>query len=396
MYRNTYVEINLDNMYNNVKSLVKSYSDYKYYIGVVKSNAYGHGSYCAKTMIKAGINYLAVSNLQEAKNIRMYNKDIPILCLEPINVKFIEEAIENNITITVSNLKYLNDLEKNVNNKNLKIHMKINTGMNRLGFKDYNEVLEAHNKINEIYNLEGIFSHFHTTGFKDKNYDNQIKEFKKLTQLIDLSKIKIVHLGKSASLINHKKIDFCTGIRLGIVLYGIDVSLKKPSTAIDKIKYKLKTKASEVSKVEYGCKANLKQSFSLYSEIIEIQHVNRYDYVGYGTIYKAPSDMLVAVLSIGYSDGIKFKDTNRKVYINGKYYETVSSVCAGMIFVKVDNTVKTGDLVEIFGEHINIKQVARNAGTNVYDTMISIHESIPRVYTENGKEVFIEKWEITK
>ena len=79
MYRKTFVEVNLDNISNNVKNIIKKYPDYKYYIGMVKSNAYGHGYYIVNTLIEAGINYLAVSSLDEAMKIREYNKDIPVL-----------------------------------------------------------------------------------------------------------------------------------------------------------------------------------------------------------------------------------------------------------------------------------------------------------------------------
>ena len=94
MYRKTYVEVDLDNIGNNVKNIIKKYNDYKYYIAMVKSNAYGHGMYIVNTLIENGINYLAVSSLEEAIMIRKYNKNIPVLCSEIIDLDSIDKFNE--------------------------------------------------------------------------------------------------------------------------------------------------------------------------------------------------------------------------------------------------------------------------------------------------------------
>ena len=94
MYRKTYIEINLDNLCHNINNIVSTFDNYKYYIGVIKGNAYGHGEYISKYIIENGLNYLAVSTLEEAINTRKYiDKDFPILCLQPINLDYIEEII---------------------------------------------------------------------------------------------------------------------------------------------------------------------------------------------------------------------------------------------------------------------------------------------------------------
>ena len=114
LYRKTYKEINLDNLSFNVHNILKKYNNYKYYIGMVKADAYGHGMYIVNTLIKAGINYLAVSSINEAMDIRKYNKEIPILCTEVIEYDLISLAEENNITITVTNLDYIKNIVKNI------------------------------------------------------------------------------------------------------------------------------------------------------------------------------------------------------------------------------------------------------------------------------------------
>ena len=94
MYRNTYAEINIDNLQHNVEEIIKKYPEYEYYIGVVKGNAYGHSDKICKYIVESGINYLAISSLEEGISLRKDVKKIPILCLEPIDIKYIEKCIE--------------------------------------------------------------------------------------------------------------------------------------------------------------------------------------------------------------------------------------------------------------------------------------------------------------
>ena len=126
MFRKTYVEVNIDNLKDNVKNIVNNYNKYNYFIGVVKGNCYGHGvTYVINELIESGINYLAVSSLEEALEARNVNKKIPILCLEPIAIEYLDICIKNKITITVHDYNYAKKLiEKNINKK-IKIHLKI-------------------------------------------------------------------------------------------------------------------------------------------------------------------------------------------------------------------------------------------------------------------------------
>ena len=124
MYRKTYVEVNIDNLKSNVQNIVNYYKDYQYYFGVVKGNCYGHGTtYVINELIESGINYLAVSSLEEALEARQINHKIPILCLEPIRLEYLEICIKNKITMTVHDYDYAKDLlSKNLDEK-IKIHL---------------------------------------------------------------------------------------------------------------------------------------------------------------------------------------------------------------------------------------------------------------------------------
>ena len=141
----TEVIIDLNKIKENTKNIVKKYHDYKYFIAVVKTNAYGLGYDIVPSLVEGGVNYLAVSYLEEALKIRKIDTKTPILCLQPILATEIEEAIKNNITITISSLDYLKKL--NINNK-IKVHIKIDSGMNRLGIKSNKELKEMIEIIN--------------------------------------------------------------------------------------------------------------------------------------------------------------------------------------------------------------------------------------------------------
>ena len=390
MYRKTYIEIDTDIIGNNAKNIIKKYNDYKYYIGVVKGNAYGHGGYISKILIENGINYLAVSSLEEAIDIRKYAKT-PILCLEPINLDYIDECIKNNITITISNYNYYKEL-LNRKRKGLKVHLKLNTGMNRLGFTKKEEVTEIYNNLIENKNikLEGIYTHIATSGITDKIYDNQISKFKELTKNIDLTKIEMIHLGKSSTLEYHPKIEFSNAIRIGVALYGIKqpfINYSGLKGFIRKIKHNHLIKKYNISETYKSSDLDIKSALTLKSEIIEIQHIKSGEIVGYGGKYKANENEKIAVIPVGYADGLDLRYSNSYVKINNKKYKIVGSINMGMITVKIDDYVKIGDEVLIIDK--NIKEIAKIINSTPYFVMTSLESSLPRVYTKNNEIIKI-------
>ena len=398
MYRKTYVEVNIDNLKNNVKNIITYYKDYKYYFGVVKGNCYGHGTtYIINELIESGVNYLAVSSLEEALEARQINKKIPILCLEPIRVEYADICIKNNITMVVHDYNYAKELIGKEINKKLKIHLKIDSGMNRLGFKNRKELNEIYKELKEKENIdiEGIFTHFATLGKNDKEWDNQLEKFKEITKDINLKEIPIVHLYKSAAFINHPKIDFCNGIRLGIAMYGYYSSpvvnkkgLKNKLRAIKRAIYKKKNKVSEtITKIPI----ELKPAFKMYTEIIQIKKIKKGEFVGYGAIYRAKKDEIIGIMPVGYDDGIFRKSRGRFISINNKRYQLVGDIGMGMCAVKIDNTVNMYDKVTLIGDNIPIKEVAMHNETSIYETLCNIGKNVPRVYIKNGKAIEIEE-----
>jgi len=382
MYRKTYVKIDNDVLTDNVKKIIDKYNTYKYYIGVVKANAYGHGEYIVNDLIKGGVNYLAVASLEEALNVRKYNKDIPVLVLEPISLDYLPDIEKNNITITVESLDYVSSLVKKKLLSKLKVHLKLDTGMNRLGLKEKDEVTNSVKllKENSLIDLEGIYTHIATSGMSDIYYDKSIKKFLELTSDIKLSEIPIVHLNRSITLVHHKVYPFETGVRLGIIMYGFNQSVPNP-TGLKKIKRNLLIKKLGISESILANDLDLHTAFSLYTEVISLRKVKKGESVGYGANYIASENLIIATLPIGYYDGIK--PEMKYVSINDKLYEIVGDVCMDMIQIRVDENVKLHDTVEIFGNNISIKKVAKTTNSNAYHILTGITTRVPRLYNDN-------------
>ncbi len=353
MFRNTYVEINLTNIKKNVQTFIKKYHNYQYYFGVVKADSYGHYNILTiKNIIDGGCNYLAVSSLDEALEIRKHLSNIPILCLETINLQYIHLCLKYNITITVSNIDYLKELLKN-DYHDLKIHLKVDTGMNRLGLRSKEDITNAYNLINQSNMfLEGIYTHMHDALNKEET-NKQFKKFEELTSDIDLTKIPIIHLTASDATMNYPKRPYANGCRLGIVMYGLQDTIDN----------------------------DFLPTFSLYSKVLQINKVTN-ETVGYTSNYKVNGTSYIAVIPIGYADGIIRKNTGRFVYINNKKYKIVGNICMDMLFVLVDKDVKIGDTVTIIKDIDHIREIAKHLDTINYEVICMVGKRVPRIYVE--------------
>jgi len=398
MYRKTYVEVNIDNLKNNVKNIVNYYNNYDYYFGVVKGNCYGHGTqYVINELIESGVNYLAVSSLEEALEVRKINKKIPILSLEPIRLEYIDICIKNNITITVHDYNYAKELINIKIDKKLKIHLKVDSGMNRLGIKNKKELKEIYEELKEKENveIEGIFTHFATLGINDKEWDNQLEKFQEITSEINLEEIPIVHLSKSAAFINHPKIEISNGIRLGIAMYGYDPTPKYSNKGVKnklrEIKRKINKTQNNISETITELPIELKPAFKMVTEVMQVKEIKKGEFVGYGASYRAEEDETIGIIPVGYDDGIFRKSRGRLVSINNRKYRLIGDVGMGMCAVKIDSAVRMYDKVTLIGDEISVKQVAQHNGTSIYETICNIGKQIPRVYIKDNEVCAIEE-----
>ena len=375
-----YVEINTKILKENVKCILNKYNNYKYYIGVIKGNAYGHGLDIAKYIVESGINYLAVSTLEEALYVRKL-VETPILCLQPIDISELEIASKENITITLSSYDYYKELIKT--NLKLKVHLKLDTGMNRLGINNKKQITEIYNNLinNNNIQLEGLYTHLGTVGIIDKNWDNQVESFLNLTSDIDLNKIDIIHIYSSNSLVIHPKLEFANGVRIGILMYGI--CPRKPNDSgikgkLRSIKRNYLIKKYKISKTLNDYNLGVKPCLKLLSKVIEIKNVDKNKYVGYGLKYKTKEKCKIAIVPIGYADGLSLKNSGRYLTINNNKYKIVGSVNMKMLTILVDEKVKIGDTVTVIGD--NIRYVCNHTNVTPQNLLATIPSNIERFY----------------
>ncbi|MFK5884000.1 MAG: alanine racemase, partial [Candidatus Izemoplasma sp.] len=277
LYRKTYVEINLENIYSNFKSVEKILNG-KTVIPVVKANAYGHGMIeVSKYLYSKNIDYFAVSLLEEALELRSTLPNIDILVMGVVYPDQLEMISSKNITFTLSNDSLLDKIISF--NKPLKLHLKVDTGMNRLGFKNFEkakQVLEQLSK-NKFVNVEGVYTHFATADCDDKYYKKQTNLFDDFINMVNYD-FQMIHVSNSSSSIKYETdIKYSTHVRLGISLYGLTLD----------------------SETKF-----LKNTFRLITHVAEFKYLKKDEYLGYGATYQASEDEIIGILPIGYADGL--------------------------------------------------------------------------------------------
>jgi len=339
MHRNTYVEIDLKSIYHNIKKVIEKVPSYSYYFGVVKADGYGHGEEIIHTLLQAGINYLAVATLDEALEIRKQFLEIPILCLVYIGIEYLDICEQKDITITVPSLEYA----KAIKDKNLKCHIKIDTGMHRLGISTKEEYLEIYRILKN--RVEGVYTHIYDA---PNSTEEQINKFEKI--VVNKEDIPIIHICASEAMLTHKKRNFENGCRLGIIMYGLlDSNISFEST------------------------------FKVVSEIIQIHDLKKGDTLGYGGFYQALKDTKIGVIPIGYADGIIRKNSGRMIYIHNKPYPIVGRICMDMLFVEIDDEVSIHDMVEVIKDNQHIMEISNYLDTIPYEVICSIGKRVPRI-----------------
>lgn len=356
--RDTYAIINLDNLKFNVDLVYKQFK--KPLMAVIKADAYGHGYKEVASFLK-DIDYIemfAVATLPEAIELRELGvtKGILILGAIPTSKEDIDLAIQYDISLTMVSVDYLKLLNEIVDpGKQLRVHIKLDTGMHRIGLTSKDELRTLLKMIDpDKFNVEGIFTHFATADGDEIEYEKQYHLF---YDMIGNCRFKYIHCCNSAAMIYHGDDKSNIG-RLGITMYGCSPAGNEGEP--------------------------YKQVMSLYTKVAMIKIIEAGAKVGYGLTYTAKQKEYIATLPIGYADGLIRKNQGRKVYINGKYFEIVGRVCMDQMMVRVDDSVKIGDRVEIFGDHISLESMAKDLDTISYEILCLVSKRVPRVYVLNG------------
>lgn len=384
-FRRTYIKIDNKVIEKNARTLVDYYNNYDYAIAVVKGNAYGHGYGIIPALIRGGIDAFAVSNLNEALEVRKIEDELPVIMLEPVHARYYDVCAENNISVCINDsITYREAVDSGFS---LKIHIKVDCGMNRLGFKDREELERIVKDAmgNERLTVEGLFTHFHTSGILDREYENNLKRFKELTVNLPLDKIPMVHIDKTQTVLVHEKQPFATGVRFGIALYGFKTVASYSADLkgrLRKLKYELKRRNAFV-KPSLPCPTfTIDKAFTLYSEVIQVKRVKPGEYVGYGLGHKAATEEYVATIDVGYADGINRKRVGSHVAINGKKYPIIGDIGMGMCEILADDSVKRHDVVTVLGGDIPIPSICMHLNTTMYELMTGLDSSIPRIYED--------------
>ena len=375
--KRVYAKINLDNIKKNIRAVANKFGDDVTVMGIVKANAYGQGAVpVAKAMEEAGVGFFGVAAIDEALELRQNGIKTPILILGQIFIQDYITVIENNITCTIAEFdtaKRLSAAALSIGKK-VDIHIKIDTGMGRIGFQTDDNGYE---EVKEIFNLEGlnvtgIFTHFACADMKDKTFtENQKKKFLDFTdKLINEGyKFPIRHMYNSASVLD---LNGYSGemVRCGIMAYGLYPS-------------------DEVSK-----EIELYPAFEFKSSISFVKTVKKGFTVSYGSTFVTERDMKIATVPVGYADGYpRYLSSKGEVLVNGVRCKIIGRICMDQFMIDAThmNDIKIGDEVTLIGtqgnETITVEDVSDPEFRFNYEFICLITPRVHRVYIKDGKVV---------
>ena len=336
--------ISKKNLLFNIESVKKQLKNKKICF-MVKANAYGHGIEEIVKLSQDYVDWYGVSNVNEAMRIRVVSKFAKILIVGKTNS--FSKCAKNRFSFFIESKEHFYNLLEYLNKnpcdkKFIKIHLKVNCGMNRLGISEVNEFIEIYNlSLKHKIFIEGVATHFSTPDCNKKIYIKQQRKFKEFLQKIPFNENPIISIGGSG-IINQEilgnKFNF-NMIRTGLILYG------------------------------YGSKAlKLKPVLSVNSHLIKIFTLKKGEFLGYGNGYMASSDIKIGVVPLGYGDGVSRNLSNNfSVIINKKKAQSVGFICMDMFFVDLTNIkAKVGDKVIVFN---NAKKWAKLLGTIPYEVL---------------------------
>ena len=376
-YRDTWAEVDLDCISANVTSIKKQLPQQVKVIAVVKANAYGHGDVqVAKTALEAGAAYLAVAFMDEAIALRNKGITAPILVLGASRPEDIQVAAKFDITLTVFQKEWLEKALKYVKAEDrISFHIKVDTGMGRIGVRSVSELIAVEQMISEHspFHLEGIFTHFATADELDETYMyQQLALFESMVSALK-QKPKYVHSSNSAATLRFPKTYF-NAVRVGIAMYGLTPSLEME----DKIPFQLK------------------EAFSLRTRLVHVKKMPKGEKLSYGATYETDDEEWIGTIPIGYADGWIRKLQGQEVLVEGKRTPIVGRICMDQCMVRLPYHVPIGTPVTLIGaqenQFISINEIAKKLETINYEVPCIIASRVPRLYKKGGKVVDLKNY----
>lgn len=378
MEKRAWAEVDLDAIAHNIKEIRKITNPNAQIMAVVKADAYGHGFMeVARTLLENGADRLAVAVLQEGKQLRSRGVDVPILVLGAVSEESVDDLINFNITPNVFDYEFAKALSYAAERKEkvTKVHIKIDTGMTRLGFvagEDNTAIIDEIIKISQLpyIEVEGIFSHFATSDETDSEYT--LLQYRRFMDVVDGLEergleIPIKHVCNSAGIMMYPKMHMDM-VRPGIILYGM-----YPSDEVDK------------------SKLNLIPAMTLKAGITYVKEVAAGRGVSYGKEYITDSVTKIATVPIGYADGyLRRLAKVGKMLVKDTEVPIIGRICMDQCMIDVTNVhnINKGDEAIIFGKAlVTIDDLAKWLETINYEVSCLIGKRIPRIYTKNGEAV---------
>jgi alanine racemase len=370
-FRDTWAEINLDHLTDNIKNIKQHIASNEVRMfAVVKANAYGHGDLqVAAAALQAGAHGLAVAFLDEAISLRKGGIEAPILVLGASRARDVNLASDHNISLTAFDLDWLKEASKNVDpGAPLKLHIKCDTGMGRIGVRSADELKKIEVFIHSIgqFEMEGIFTHFATADELDDTYlERQLEKFNEMLEVLD-EHPEYVHSSNSAAVLRKPDTHF-NAVRVGIAMYGL-----APSEEM-----------KEVLPIP------LKEVFSLHSRLIHTKEIEAGDKISYGATYEAMENEWIGTVPIGYADGWIRKLQGQEVIVDGKRSPIVGRICMDQCMISLPRASKPGTKVTLIGsdgtEAVSIDEIAGKLETINYEVPCIISARVPRIYIRDGK-----------
>lgn len=367
-YRPTKAVIDLGAIQKNLTAFQQQSGDAQV-IAVVKADAYGHGVLAvAKTAIENGVNMLAVATPDEALFLRNKGIDTELLVMGATPSRFMSVAQEHNIIVTAVSLEWLSMAAGHMSPdlKPLKIHLKVDTGMRRIGIQ-LDEVDEALAFIAaHDFSFKGIFTHFATADEMDSLlFQEQVSAMKSVVEKVDNPSV-MVHVSNSAAAIMHPELAY-GGVRVGISLYGI-----APSPYVGQ-------------EMEF----KLHPALSLETEIIHVKKIKAGESLSYGATYRAEQDEWIATLPIGYADGMLRGLQGQEVLVQGQRVPIVGRICMDQCMIRLSEKLPVGEKVQLIGsqggQRVFIDEWARRLETIPYEIPCILTKRVPRIYLNNAE-----------
>lgn len=376
MYERVIAEINLDNLAYNVRNIKKQAQDARL-MAVVKADAYGHGAVeSAEVCLENGAEYLAVSNIDEALELRHNDINAPILILGDTLPERFSDVVENDIIQAIYSMDRAKALSETASGmrKTARVHIKTDTGMGRIGYLPCEESINEIMEINSLpyISVEGIFTHFATADSYDKTYTRyQAERFAFMCDSLKKRGLDLIcHCSNSAAILELMPEFKYDMVRAGIILYGYYPS--------DEVKHTF----------------DIKPYMSVKSYISHIKTIEAGASVSYGRTYIADKPRKIATVPVGYADGYMRLNSNKgRVIVENSYAPIVGRVCMDQFMIDVSHIqgLKTGDEVILLGEKNGLKidadELAANADTISYEILCAISKRVPRMYIKDNKVV---------